>query len=143
MPCHFKPKGFTPPPGAGFTLLELLMVVMIVAILASVALPQYLRVPERARSAEALLNLAAIRGAEMRFRTTDPETLYTTTLTDLDIVVPVMANWAIAVDDVVPGSHAVATRIGGAFNNATILMNLDSGVACGSDSVYGLSTAPC
>lgn len=53
---------------AGFTLLELLMVVVLIAILASIALPQFLRVAERGRMAEGLNMLGAMRGSETRFR---------------------------------------------------------------------------
>lgn len=52
----------------GFTLLELLMVVIIIAILASLALPQYLRTVAKARRAEALQVLATIRAAELRYK---------------------------------------------------------------------------
>ena len=48
----------------GFTLTELLFVVLIIAILAAIALPLYFRSVERARSAEALTNMAAIRTGE-------------------------------------------------------------------------------
>ena len=40
---------------AGFTLVELLVIVMILGILSSIALPQYRRSVERARVAEAQL----------------------------------------------------------------------------------------
>ncbi len=53
---------------AGFTLLELLMVVIIIAILASLALPQYLRTVAKARRSEALNVLATIRSAEQRYK---------------------------------------------------------------------------
>ena len=51
----------------GFTLLELMMVVIIIGILASIALPQYLKTSERARMAEAVTMLGVLRAAEVRY----------------------------------------------------------------------------
>lgn len=48
----------------GFTLLELLIVVIIVGILASLAIPRYIKATESAKAAEAYNNLSAIRQAE-------------------------------------------------------------------------------
>lgn len=45
---------------AGFTLVELLVIVMILGILSAIALPQYRRSMERARAAEALTMLRAL-----------------------------------------------------------------------------------
>lgn len=67
----------------GFTLLELLMVVVIIAILAAIAVPQYLRTVERSRMSEALTMLSSIRQSEIRFRA---ETgAYTATIAQLDL----------------------------------------------------------
>ena len=52
----------------GFTLLELLIVVIIVAILASLAIPRYMKATESSKAAEAYVNLNAIRQAEWEYR---------------------------------------------------------------------------
>ena len=45
----------------GFTLLEVLIVVIMIGILASIALPQYASTIEKARSAEAIINIYSIK----------------------------------------------------------------------------------
>lgn len=50
----------------GFTLLELLVVVMIISILVATALPNYIAAIEKARSAEATIMVGALRGSMLR-----------------------------------------------------------------------------
>ncbi len=133
----------------GFTLLELLMVVIIIAILASIALPQYFKAAERSRASEALQILGTIRGAELRYKSLNPTNVYTATLSDLDVgipgvdpLIPGSALWTYTVNGAVPGSNAVATRNPGGPNAGfTIELDLDSGASCESDpaTVYGLA----
>jgi prepilin-type N-terminal cleavage/methylation domain-containing protein len=53
---------------AGFSLVELMIVVAIMAILAAIAIPSFLRFSMRAKTAEATSNLAAIRTAQESYR---------------------------------------------------------------------------
>lgn len=50
----------------GFTVLELIVVLIIVAVLASISLPRFFKVIESSRSAEALISISALRQAMER-----------------------------------------------------------------------------
>ncbi len=65
----------------GFTLLELLMVVIIVGVLASLALPQYAGFVEKARAAEATATIGAIKNAQALYKLENGN--YSSVLADL------------------------------------------------------------
>lgn len=70
----------------GFTLLELLVVVIIVGILASVAIPQFSRMTNKSRRAEARNILAAMMTAELVYY--QEQNSFTSVLTELLVTVP-------------------------------------------------------
>lgn len=70
-----------------FTLVELIIVVIIIGILASIAIPQFNKTMERSRIAEASAVLGALRGAQLRYILENPSG-YAIDLTKLDIEPP-------------------------------------------------------
>ncbi len=70
----------------GFTLLELLVVVLIIGILASIALPQYRKSVFKSRAARAMVTGKAINDAQKRYFLEHGE--YTHEIDNLDIEVP-------------------------------------------------------
>lgn len=51
----------------GFTLLEMLIVIVIIGILAGLAIPKYQKSLEYSKGTEAIANLNILRGAELRY----------------------------------------------------------------------------
>ncbi len=76
----------------GFTLMELLIVVIIIGILATLALPQFSRVIDQSREAEAMNMIGSILSAELLYY--QEKLVFTTASTDLSIGIPVMKNWS-------------------------------------------------
>lgn len=67
----------------GFTLLELLIVVIIVSVLASLAIPRFAKMTKKARSAEGVSIVGAFMTAEMLYY--QERDTFTTAITDLAI----------------------------------------------------------
>lgn len=111
---------------SGFTLIELIIVVIIVGVLAAIALPQYAGFVERARTTEAVNAIGAIKVAEQAYLM---QTANYTNCADaanigslLGIALPVN-NWTYACNNA-SGTivNIVATRNGGDQSGNTIIL---------------------
>jgi len=67
----------------GFTLLELILVIIVIGILASLAVPRFINMAEKARGAEAVNTIGALKTAEDLYFM--EHGTYTATIGDLDI----------------------------------------------------------
>lgn len=116
----------------GFTLIEVLMVVLIIGILASLALPQYTKVVERAKISEARSSLAAMRTAQNIYYLENDS--YATALSDLSLETTLFQSTLFTY--VMSGGDtfsATATRKGGNYSGGTVTVDANGGFTYGSD----------
>ena len=93
----------------GFTLLEVLIVVIIIGILVAIALPQYTTTLEKAKSAEAATNVGNIRTALDRYWYQNGS--ISTTISDLDIDDPNSITNKLYTYTITDGGTTSTTRI--------------------------------
>ena len=119
----------------GFTLLELLVVVLIIGILAAIALPQYFKAVERARAAEALSLFGTIAGAQQRYYLLKGS--FTGSYGDLDIDFEGATGGSLTTKSfgvsIASSSTAVATRNGGRYSGYRLTKDFETGeITCGN-----------
>jgi prepilin-type N-terminal cleavage/methylation domain-containing protein len=74
----------------GLNLMELIIVTIVIGILASLAIPQFTKVVEKSRSAEARSVMGAIRSAQEAYR--QEYSFYASQLSPLNLSVPTTCN---------------------------------------------------
>lgn len=131
-----KKEVFTMRRSKGFTLLELITVIIIIGILAVVAFPQFVKAMERARMGTAIAKLGTLKKAQGIYHT-----LYSTYETDqnkLATEVPEVAQASMDDADytfVVTAANAdswnaTATKARGKYNGGVITMATDGTLTC-------------
>ncbi len=80
----------------GFTLIELLIVIIIIGILATMAIPQYSKLVDKAKRVEAVTMLSSIGTASLMYYMQDGMPINNTTIhtTDLYVTIPTNSNWS-------------------------------------------------
>lgn len=110
----------------GFTLLEILVVVIIVGVLAGVALPTYSVHIERVRAAEGVQLLTALLASQERYRLEN--NAYTTVMANLDIDLPNAANFT--VPPTLFNAAARVASIARADGSYTLCINSTGVISC-------------
>lgn len=78
---------------AGFSLVELTIAVIVIGVLATFAVPRYMRTVERAKAGEAFAYLSEIASSQARYNAQHGE--YSSTLVDLDVVLGAPNHFAV------------------------------------------------
>jgi len=111
----------------GFTIIELLVVVLIIGVIASISLPVFLNAVEKSRTSEPLQTLSAIAKAEQRYKLQD--NVYSDQIDSLDITLK----------DYSSGTDASGSEFDSEFFNYTLASGSASAVRKGEESsVYTL-----
>ncbi len=122
----------------GFTLIELLVVVLIIGILASIAIPQYFKVVEKSRVAEAMSVISAVKSAEERYMARGG--MYTADFTPLDISYPNMTATNITTKFYTVQPIAAANPATGPTYQLTVTRNTTNSSVAARYGTYSLTT---
>ncbi|MBU1061847.1 MAG: prepilin-type N-terminal cleavage/methylation domain-containing protein [Candidatus Omnitrophica bacterium] len=113
----------------GFTILELLIVVLIIGILAAVGIPQLAESLEKSKTADAKSGLYQIYRAEEEYAA-NRYGVYTNSVDDLFDVALTERYWIFTIDTPTSVSFtAIATRTGGAYSGQTISIDNNANIS--------------
>ena len=118
----------------GFTLVETLIVISILAVLAAMIIPRFTGQDERGYIAEAVGMLSAIRQAEASYRLENSSYASDPALLDVDVSSSTKFTYTITATST-PSFTAQAKRVDGKCKDRTITLN-DAGTY-GGDHPYG------
>ena len=119
----------------GFTLIELLIVVIILGILATIAIPQFSAITEKAKRSEADSNIAATETALAVYYLENDA--YTTDQGALDVVI-VPCHWTVAITNPTTNTYTItATRSRGPWASDTYTKSSDGTVGGNYEFIPG------
>lgn len=78
---------------SGFTLMELLIVVIIIGVLSTLALPQFAKAVDQSRESEAISIISS--GLTAQFAHFQEKGRFTANTTDLVVLIPIMKHWTL------------------------------------------------
>ncbi len=132
---------------SGFTLLEIIIVVIIVGVLASLALPRFFSTVEFSRAQEALSGIATVRGGLERYYVSKGNTYASATTSNIDTGDPLAgqpnAHFTLAVSASTTSSYTItATRNtvdGGTAGNTVVLTQAATITRSGTTAFQGIN----
>ena len=122
----------------GFTMVELLVVLVIVAILAAVATPIYLANVQRSRASEAVASMALIRQAQRDFRI-NANSYFDVAAGNIDQPLP--TSVAAGVPTPATAGVAVDNDVSQYFSNDAFTVDTTPAVAAGASGLFANPTA--